>query len=483
MPDSVSNYPSSVQQPAAIVIFGITGDLAQKKLLPALYHLLKNGLLHEKTVIVGITRRDVTADEVLSNVADAVNATGDTPNTEGLDKVKNSLRMHKMSMTEGSDYDELLKYLNKLEEEQGMCLNRLYYLSIPPQVMGPIVHNLGEHGLNATCQHASAASRLLVEKPFGYNLSSAKELIENTGKWFGEDQIFRIDHYLAKETAQNILAFKMHNPIFAGIWNAQHITRVEITASEQIGIEGRATFYEQTGALRDFVQSHLMQLLAVVAMEPPKNLDSDTIHAAKQTLLENVEIIHPDEVAIRAKRAQYEGYKKEVDKDDSFVETYASLSLTINTPRWKDVPFIVRTGKALSEKRTDIVVIFDGLADANGTETDKADHNELNLRIQPNEGIDVVLNAKKPGYTETLQPVVMDFRYEDNFKNNGHPDAYERVLVDAVRGDHTLFATGDEVLASWRVVEAVVHAWETNGQGLTTYPVGTSLTALEEMTS
>jgi glucose-6-phosphate 1-dehydrogenase len=471
MPDDVA-ASSPVLQPSVIVIFGITGDLAQRKLLPALYYLMKANLLHEKTLIVGITRRDVTAEELFSKI----DLDGD-PNTDSdpevVGRIKGALRMYKMSMTEGTDYDKLLQYLNHLEEEQGMCLNRLYYLSIPPQVLGPIVRNLGEHGLNATCQHAAASSRLLVEKPFGYDLTSAKQLIEETGRYFGEDQIFRIDHYLAKETTQNILTFRTHNPIFDKIWDSQHISQVEITASEQIGIEGRAVFYEQTGALRDVVQNHLLQLLAVVAMEPPAAMDSDATHAVKQTLLEQIMPIQPNEIGERAKRAQYEGYKTEVGKDDSFVETYASLNLSIDNPRWKNVPFIVRTGKSLAEKRTDIRVIF---GDA------KADHNELNLRIQPNEGIDVVLNAKKPGFDETLQTVVMDFRYEDNFKNNGHPDAYERVLVDAAKGDHTLFATSDEVLASWRIVESVVKAWEVNGDGLITYKPGTLLTDLEATT-
>jgi glucose-6-phosphate 1-dehydrogenase len=464
MPDDIA-ASSPVLQPSVIVIFGITGDLAQRKLLPALYYLIKANLLHEKTLIIGITRRDVTADELFSSIDLDGDPTADS-DPEVVARIKGALRMYKMSMTEGSDYDKLLQYLNHLEEEQGMCLNRLYYLSIPPQVLGPIVRNLGEHGLNATCQHAAASSRLLVEKPFGFDLTSAKQLIEETGRYFGEDQIFRIDHYLAKETTQNILTFRTHNPIFDKIWDGDHISQIEITASEQIGIEGRAVFYEQTGALRDVVQNHLLQLLAVVAMEPPAIMESDAIHDVKQTLMEQILPIQPNEVTQHARRAQYDGYKAEVGKDDSFVETYACLNLRIDNPRWKNVPFIVRTGKSLAEKRTDIRVIFGDIT---------ADHNELNLRIQPNEGIDVVLNAKKPGFDDTLQTVIMDFRYADNFKNNGHPDAYERVLVDAAKGDHTLFATGPEVLAAWRVVEAVVAAWGRDGSDLTTYAAGASL--------
>jgi glucose-6-phosphate 1-dehydrogenase len=454
-------------EPAIIVIFGITGDLAQRKLLPALYHLCKDDLLHEKTIIIGITRRAVTVQELLDNVELCVNEIDKVCDPEGLRKVHERLRMHQMDLVAGNGYDELLQRLNALEAEQGVCMNRLYYLSIPPQVFGPIVRNLGEHGLNASCQHGVAATRLLIEKPFGYDLKSAEELITNTSEWFGEEQIFRIDHYLAKETVQNILTFRAYNPIFAGVWDASHICKIEIIATEQIGIENRAVFYEQTGALRDFIQSHLLQLLAIVTMEIPDTLTSENIHKAKLALLGKVQPVEQTAVEQLAWRGQYTSYQQEVANPASWVETYAATQVTIDNARWRGVPIVLATGKALAEKHTEVRIYF--------RSADEGHTNTLSFRIQPNEGIDIGVNAKRPGFAEAVQQVRMDFSYQNTFNDQGHPDAYERVLVDAVRGDHTLFATGSEVLAAWKAVQAVITAWSQDDTGLIPYEPGTQL--------
>jgi glucose-6-phosphate 1-dehydrogenase len=458
--------------PAIFVIFGITGDLAQRKLLPAMYHLFKENLLHEDTVILGITRRAVTAKELLGNVELCVNEVDQICDPVALKAVESHLQMHQMSMTEPDDYKNLLKLLNQIEEDKGLCLDRLYYLSIPPQIFGPIVRNLGEQGLNTSCQHATAATRLLVEKPFGFDTASAKELIETTGEWFGEDQLFRIDHYLAKETVQNILTFREQNPLFASVWNSEYISAIDIIAAEKIGIENRATFYEQTGALRDFIQSHLIQLLAVVTLDIPDKLTSDAIHTAKAKLLEQIEPI--TDVAKQAWRGQYDGYKQEVGKTDSFVETYAAVRLKIDSPRWQNTQFTLATGKALIDRLTEVRVSFSN---------DDQPDNVVTFNIQPNEGISIRLNAKKPGFDNVSEPVSMDFNYQSAFNANGHPDAYERVLVDAVRGDHTLFSTATEVLAAWHVVEAVIQAWAKSGEGLQTYKQGSALETLPPFTA
>lgn len=469
-----SPVASTGLQPVILIIFGITGDLAQRKLLPALYHLLKDGLIHEESVILGITRRDVTAEQLLGQVELCVNEVDNVCDPVALKKFDKALQMHQMSLTDGAEYDKLLKFIDDLEAQRGVCMNRLYYLSIPPQMFAPIVNNLGAHGLNSSCQHGTAESRLLVEKPFGYDLASAELLIKETGEWFKEEQLFRIDHYVAKETVQNILAFRLFNPLFSTIWNREHIASIEITAYELITIEGRAVFYEGVGALRDFIQSHLLQVLAIVTMELPKGSTSHDIHASKRALLESIQPIRPDEISQRAIRGQYEGYAEEVKNSGSSTETYASLTVTIDNNRWQDVPMTIRTGKAMDRKLTEISINFTAdKASAGNT-------NQLVFDIQPDEGISLYLNAKKPGFVTDIQPVVMSFNYKQAFDEASHPgtpthpDAYERVLVDAVRGDHTLFTTSQEVLAAWKIVENVLKQWERSSKDLVMYPKGSA---------
>lgn len=451
-------------EPAIIVIFGITGDLAERKLLPALYHLLKDDLLDPQTLILGITRRNITKKELLARVELCINEVDNICDPVAVRKMGECLQMHHMDVTNPDDYDTLHQLLDGIEAKQGVCMNRLYYLSIPPQVFGPIVRFLGERGLNTSCQHGNAGTRLLIEKPFGYDLPSAKELIEDTNRHFTEEQVFRIDHYLAKETVQNILQFRFANPIFMPIWNNKNVDSIMIKATEKIGIENRADFYEQTGALRDLIQSHLLQLLALVTMELPHRLQSDQIRRNKQVLFDRIQPVPRDKVAKRAVRGQYKGYKKQVGRPHSITETYAALELYINNPRWKRVPMKLITGKALSQKRTDITLQF--RPDKNG------EYNRLTFRIQPDEGIELRLKVKKPGYTQVTETALMDFSYEKTFDNHGHPDAYERVLVDAVRGDQTLFATAAEVLAGWEIVQPVIEVWARNDDDLLTYSFG-----------
>jgi glucose-6-phosphate 1-dehydrogenase len=453
-------------EPAIIVIFGITGDLAGRYLLPALYHLVKDGLLHEKTKIIGVSRRRLDRNEFLKDIKLCVLEADQVCDEAALEAMQQKLQLLQLDPIQPDHYDALLSNLNKLEEEQGVCMNRLYYLAIPPQVYGSVVRHLGEHKLNQSCQHGRAATRLLVEKPFGYDLKSAEELIETTGKWFSESQTFRIDHYLAKETVQNILAFRHQNHVFSSIWNKNHIRQIDIAATETIDIEGRGNFYENTGALRDFAQSHLMQLLATVTMELPETYDSQSLHSAKQALLEAVIPIRPDEVTKNVKRGQYKTYRSEVDNPHSTTETFVSLNLNINNERWSGVPIRLSTGKALAEHKTDIVITF-------GT-TDGVPANQLTFRIQPNEGIGLKLCVKKPDFEHELQEALMDFSYQATFGNHGHPNAYERVLVDAVRGDHSLFATSNEVLRSWKILQPILDEWAKNSTDLFFYPNGSS---------
>ncbi len=448
--------------PAILVIFGITGDLAKRKLLPALYGLVKEGLVPEPFEIIGITRRKIALDDLLQDVELCISERDNICNPEVVNKLKRMIRLVHMDVTKPEDYDQLLHEINAREEHYGVCLNRLYYLAIPSQVFTPIVRLLGEHGHNTSCQHGAAGTRLLVEKPFGYNLDSAKELIASLDASYGDAQVFRIDHYLAKETVQNILTFRFKNPLFAAVWDKSVVKQITITAKETLDIEGRTAFYEQTGALRDLVQSHLLQLLALVTMEQPSSLDSKDIHAAKLAALQHIVPVAPDRVASQTVRGQYEGYRQGVGNPDSLTETYAELNLSIDNDRWAGVPVTIKTGKALDQKLTEISLDIgqDGQPD-----------NHLSLRLQPNEGITLCLQAKKPGLTNDTREVTMNFDYREAFESV-HPDAYERVLVDAIRGDTTLFATSDEVLASWRIIENIIGEWAKNDYQLLLYSVG-----------
>lgn len=459
----IKSADTPVLEPAILVIFGITGDLAQRKLLPSLYHLLKDKLLHEDTEIVGLSRRNISVEQLLEKVELCVLEQDNVCDPDVLHEIRRKLHMLNLNPGEPDDYTQLLSTLNDIEDKHGVCMNRLYYLSVPPSVYGAVIRNLGEHNLNGSCQHNTAKTRLLVEKPFGYDLVTATELIAGTKKYFNEEQVFRIDHYLAKESAQNILTFRRHNPVFRSSWDGAHIRRIDVIAHEKIGVEGRASFYDQVGALRDIVQSHLLQLLALTMIETSEDDEEVALHAAKQRLLTS---LRPVDVA-KTIRGQYDGYRAEVSSPASLTETFVRLELASNLPQWQGTVIGLETGKALAAKKTEICIVFTDSADATGAP------NELTFRIQSNEGIDLQLTAKKPGFSRTLQRVSMDFSYRGAFDEPSHPDAYERVLVDAVRGDHSLFATSSEVIASWEALQPVLDYWQ-NSSEIITYPVGAS---------
>jgi glucose-6-phosphate 1-dehydrogenase len=445
--------------PAIIVIFGITGDLSQRYLLPSLYHLIKDGLLDEETRIIGVTRGTTTTEELYQKAT--LHDSDEEPDPAAVKAIHDRTTMFQMDLDDSAGYKALLEKLNQVEDELGICMNRLYYLSIPPTAYQPVIRHLGEQGLNQSCQHGEATTRLLIEKPFGYDLESAQELIDEIAKQFKEEQVFRIDHYMAKETVQNILTFRFQNPIFEALWDRRHIASIEISAREKIGIEGRAAFYEPLGALRDFIQSHLIQILGIITMDRPATLESDPIHASKQAVLAQLQPVPADKVGERAVHGQYKGYREEVGNPDSTTETFAAIRVFIDNERWQDVPITLLTGKGLDERKTEICMTF--------YDETEASNNRLRFRIQPNEGFELDLMTKRPGFGQEVQPTVMNFSYDEKFSNHGHPNAYERVLVDAVRGDHTLFATSQEVLDSWRVVQPVLDAWSHSADDLQIY--------------
>ncbi len=454
-------------EPTILVIFGITGDLAKRYLFPALYHLTKNGTLNDSTEVVGITRGSMDIDELMSTVELCADEPGGVCDPNVISKLRQRLKIKQMDVTDPEAYDQLLVELNEIEDKHNTHMNRLYYLSVPPKAAQPIIQLLGQHGLNKSCSHGVAKTRLLAEKPFGYDLASALEQNASTDKSFTEEQIFRIDHYLAKETVQNILAFRFNNPIFEPLWNGQYVDYIEVIANEKLGIENRVDFYEQTGALRDLLQSHLLQILALIIMEQPEALESEEIHSKKHSIMKRLIAVPDNAINENAVRGQYQNYRSEVSNPDSQVETYAAIRLYADSNRWRQVPLIVRTGKALEEKLSCVNIVF--------RPTDETPHhNVLTFRIQPNEGIKLNLRIKKPGFDDQVEPADLNLDYGSKFDKADTPTAYQRVLVDAIRGDHTLFATAEEIVEAWRVVEPVRAAWQNNQEALQLYAEGST---------
>jgi glucose-6-phosphate 1-dehydrogenase len=431
-------------KPTVLIIIGITGDLSKRKLLPAVEQILQTTLPSSKLKVIGVTRREVAANEILKGVDGS---------TELLKPIFFS---YQMSLTDIEDYKKLNKHLAEMEEEFGEPIQRLFYLSIPPQIAQPVVELLGEAGIAD-----SPDTKLLLEKPFGVDLGSAQELIEQATRYFKEEQIYRIDHYMAKEMAQNLIVFRQNNSLFRRTWNKDFIESIEIIASEKIDIEGRAAFYEQTGALRDLIQSHLLQLAALTLA----NLRDDGRQSIPLERLKALRSIKtPQDVHKIAIRGQYEGYREEVEMPHSTVETFVSLSLESTDPRWEGVPITLTTGKALDKKTTEIRLKY---------KQDTAEEaNMLTLRIQPNEGIEVDLWAKRPGYEAELQKVPLSFAYATHF--DSLPEAYERVFMDAIRSDRALFTTSDEVLETWRILEPVQQHWSMDDSTLRIYAKGST---------
>lgn len=444
-------------QPSILVIAGITGDLSQRYFLPALYDLLVAGVLPSPFKIVGLSRREVTTADLLEAVRKSVDSKGQEIDEKILKKLEKMLEICLMDISNADDYQNLKTMLDKIEERVGTCMHRIFYLAIPSQIFGPVLDSLGTYGLNKGCQHGVAESRLLIEKPFGQDLASAKELVERIRDVFSEKHIYRVDHYLAKENAQNILTLRFKNPLFTRIWDRQSIDHIMITASETIDVGRRGNFYEQTGALKDFVQSHLLQLLALVTMEEPTDRSAKALHDQKLRLLKAIKPIRTDQAASLAVRGQYEGYSEEVGNPHSKIETYAAMRLEIDNDRWKGVPVLLRTGKALAERITEITFV---LRESRGMNQAP---NALTIRIQPNEGIVLSLVTKKPGFSKQTENAQMEFCYNQSFEQIVLPNAYEYVLVDALRGDQTLFATADEVIRSWEILDGIVKAWDNDG--------------------
>jgi glucose-6-phosphate 1-dehydrogenase len=473
--NSTTTTPATPQlertpDPCIVVIFGASGDLTKRKLLPALYHLEQSGLLPHDFAVVGVARRPLEKTFAADMKEGIVSGGGVEENDAKLDPFVDRIQYHAMNFDDASGYESLKKMLAEVDEKFGTKGNRLFYLATAPEYFSDIIKYLGDHCMArpADCGDGKNWVRIIIEKPFGHDLESAKALNNEVNKVFGEDQIFRIDHYLGKETVQNILVFRFANGIFENVWNRNYIDHVEITAAESIGIEGRGPFYETAGALRDVVQNHVMELLSFVAMEPPVSFAADAVRAEKVKVWKAVQPIHPADTV----RGQYGpgivdgkqvvGYRQE-DRvhPRSQTETYAALRLEIDNWRWAGVPFYIRAGKRLARRVTEISIQFKLppqllFKDAQGSEGIRP--NVLSMRIQPDEGITLQFGAKVPGPTMTISKVNMDFSYAEAFGKSS-ANGYERLLLEAMFGDATLFAHRDGVEATWALMTPILQAW------------------------
>jgi len=471
--------------PTSLVIFGGTGDLAHRKLLPALYNLAHEGALPERFELVGVARRDQPDEDFRAIARESVERfSRRTPDPDVLGGLLDEVRYVPGAFDDDSVYSELGSVLRCFDEQAGRPLDRVFYLSTAPQFFPVIAAKLGAAGLSQ-CEHAH--TRIVVEKPFGYDLASARKLNAELLEVFDESQIFRIDHYLGKETVQNLMALRFANALFEPVWNRNFIDHVQITAAEDIGIGGRAGYYEGAGALRDLVQNHMLQLLALLTMEPPTAFEANRLRDEKLKVLEAIVPPAVDQVSAMAVRAQYAagvsggkpvpGYLEEPGVDpDSHTETYAALRLQISNWRWSGVPFYLRTGKRLARKLTEIAVTLKPVPHLafQSIGSVGVQPNQIILTVQPDEGVTVSLGAKIPGPQMRIRPVNMEFRYGTSFMSES-PEAYERLILDAMRGDATLFTRNDEIEALWGIVDPILTAWHEDTAGpLPQYPAGSA---------
>jgi glucose-6-phosphate 1-dehydrogenase len=456
--------------PCCIVIFGASGDLTKRKLLPALYRLVQERLLPAEFAIIGLARTEMSTDEFRSRMKEAIVEFSEAKSVD--EEVWNSFAQGLYYLTADinnpSDYDKLAELLNQVDKERGTQGNRLFYLSVAPRFYAEAVKELGEHDLAKPKDKGWV--RVIVEKPFGTDLESARKLNSELLQYLHESQIYRIDHYLGKETVQNLLVFRFANGIFEPLWNRQYIDHVQLTNAEMVGVEGRGGYYETAGVVRDMIQNHVFQVLSLVAMEPPVSLDSEAVRDEKIKAMRAARDFTPERVRTECVRGQYgpgaiagksvPGYRQESDvAPDSATETFAALKMYFDNWRWAGVPFYLRSGKRLPKRVTEIAIQFkDAPLPLFGEAMEMMTPNQLIIRIQPDEGITLRFAAKVPGQTTNIRDVNMDFRYGASFGVQ-LAEAYERLLLDCILGDSTLYARKDMTERGWELVMPILNEW------------------------
>jgi glucose-6-phosphate 1-dehydrogenase len=473
--------PSS-DDPFSLVIFGASGDLAHRKLIPALWTLYAARTLPEPFTIVGTGRTEMSDQAFRDKMRDGVKqfARLKVPNDNVWGRFAASLVYVAGDPTGPDLYARLRQVLEDVERKRGGAVNRLHYLSTPPSLYDDITVQLGKAGLAA--EHGGW-TRIIIEKPFGHDLRSAQDLNELVTSVFREEQVYRIDHYLGKETVQNVLALRFANGIFEPLWNRNHVAEVQLTVAEMVGVEGRGGYYEEAGALRDMIQNHLLQVMCLVAMEPPVTFDPQAVRDEKSKVMQAVRPIDPERVEASALRAQYgpgfvgnrqvPGYVQEKGvKPDSTTETYAALRLQIDNWRWAGVPFYLQTGKRMAKRESEIVIRFHRTPHMIFRRGEiSVNPNLLVIRIQPDEGISLIVGAKEPGPDLKISPVTLEFKYQEVFGGEP-PEAYERLLLDAIHGDPTLYSRGDWIEQAWRLTQPVLDHWARTPGPLPTYEAG-----------
>lgn len=463
--------PVKKTSPSVIVIFGGTGDLSKRKLIPAFYNLFIEGWMPGSFDIIGLGLEQYNDEAYHQHLLGALSAfsRSGTPEADKWEAFKSRVHYLVSDINNPEFYQQLAAKLDSMDKERGVRADRLFYLSVAPHFIAPVTVNLGHTGLASNIQ----ADRIIVEKPFGHNRATATELTQLLNQTFQESQIYRIDHYLGKETVQNILAFRFANSFFEPMWNRNYIDYVQITVAEEVGVEQRGGYYEGAGALRDMIQNHLLQLLCMIAMEPPVSFEAEEIRNRKVDVLRAVRPLKHDEVYKHAVRGQYgpgwmqgkkvPGYREEPGvKPDSNTETYAAIKFYLDNWRWQDVPFYMRTGKRMQEKTSSITIQFKPVPHATFPDNYSDNPpNRLIINIQPRMDIRLRFTAKKQGLEMTLNPVEMVFNYEKNASSKT-PEAYETLLLDALEGDATLFMRSDQVLAAWDVITPILENWESH---------------------
>ena len=459
--------------PCGLVIFGVTGDLARKKLMPAVYDLSQRGLLPPGFSLVGFARRDWAAQDFGQVVYDAVREHARTPFRESVwRQLAEGFRFVPGDFSDDDAFDELARTVADLDRVRGTGGNHAFYLSIPPKFFPVVTKQLSRSGLSA--QDGDQWRRVVIEKPFGHDLKSARELNSVVESVFPPDSVFRIDHYLGKETVQNLLALRFANQMYEPIWNANYVDHVQITMAEDIGIGGRAGYYDGIGAARDVIQNHLLQLLALTAMEEPVSFDAHDLRAEKEKVLSAVRL--PADLSRHTARGQYArgwqggqqvvGYLEEEGiSTTSTTETYAAIRLDIDTRRWAGVPFYLRTGKRLGRRVTEIAVVFKRAPHLpfERTATEELGKNAIVIRVQPDEGVTIRFGSKVPGTAMEVRDVTMDFGYGHSFTESS-PEAYERLILDVLLGDPPLFPRHEEVELSWRILDPITQFWASKGR-------------------